>query len=773
MSGTYATAKPPAYDLSNCADEPIRFLGQIQPHGHLLALDDKNAIVAISRGLLGLLGLDPNAVTAALSLTQLPKSLQTRINACQKQLAEEDDDFPAYGGHFRPDNSASEYEVVATLNAQGLCLVELLPLTQTDAVSGGTECWFQHEIQRLMTRLGKANTLDDFSATIVRQFRELSGYDRVMVYRFDEDYNGEVIAEAARDDLESFLGLHYPASDIPPQARELYLTNVVRLLGNVESDSVDILLHKDSLPTLDLSHARLRAVSPLHIAYLRNMGVGATLTISIIVEQKLWGLIACHHYSPKVLSYTFLQSTTFLSRVLSGELNRIIQNENELAYEKIIDTQNQLIRSMNSTRRFMDALVGGKPNITHLLNADSAMVFFSSDVFFVGECPDTRQATEFLQWVKRQIKPSETLYTHTNLESVYPPAASFKSIGSGVIVLFLSYNRTDAIIWFRKEILRTVSWAGNPQKAVVRDESGGISRLQPRQSFEEWKEIKSGTCIPWTTAELNTAANFRNPIVEMTLKQGVLLEKLNQELMQAKNEAILANERKTDAISNMSHEVRTPLNSIIGYTELLKYGKAGPLTEDQQRYINYAADNARHLLSIINDILDIAKIEAGNFTLHKKAVVPQIVLEESIQLTAPLLAQKNVTLTTDYAVAVSEPIQVDPKRLKQVLVNLISNAIKYNRTGGKVKIRYRIAEHQGHPHAVFEVSDTGIGMTEEQTQKLYSRFFRVENGASRKVDGTGLGLSITKQLIELHGGFIQVSSRPDEGSQFSAHFPVA
>ena len=770
MSGTYATALPPAYDLSNCADEPIRFLGQIQPHGHLLALDDDGKIVAISRGLAELLALKASESTQALTLSELPQPLQISIAACRSQLAKEDDNFPAYGGLYQPLPEGNKFEVVATANAQGLCLVELLPMDLKET-SDGT-CWYQHEIQRLMTRLSKAEDLGDFSRTMAAQFRELSGYDRVMIYRFDEDYNGEVIAEAARADLESFLGLHYPASDIPAQARALYLTNVVRLLGDVESQSVDILIDKSALDTLDLSHARLRAVSPLHIEYLRNMGVGATLTISIIIEGKLWGLIACHHYSPKVLPYSFLQSVTFLSRVLSGELNRIIQHENELAYEQIISTQDELIRAMNTTQRFMDALVGGNPNISHLLNADSAMVFFSSDVFCVGECPDTKQATEFLHWVKRQIQPSETLYTHTNLESVYPPGAEFKAIGSGVIVLFLSYNRTDAIIWFRKEIVRTVSWAGNPEKAVVRDDNGEVSRLQPRQSFEEWKEVKSGTCIPWTTAEMHTASNFRNPIVEMTLKQGVLLEKLNQELMQAKNEAILANERKTDAISNMSHEVRTPLNSIIGYTELLKYGKAGPLTEDQQRYVNYAADNARHLLSIINDILDIAKIEAGNFTLHKKAVIPRIVLEESLQLTGPLLSQKNVTLTTDFASSVDEPIRVDPKRLKQVLVNLVSNAIKYNRTGGTVTIRYDIVEHQGHPHALFEVNDTGIGMTEEQMQKLYSRFFRVENGASRKVDGTGLGLSITKQLIELHKGFIQVSSRPKEGSKFSAYFPV-
>jgi light-regulated signal transduction histidine kinase (bacteriophytochrome) len=771
MQSHYTSATPPAYDLTNCADEPIRIPGQIQDHGYLLACDADELLVALSRNAGPLFADDAEFAASQRRLDDLPDTLVQSVKDCFNQL-QEYADFPAYGGLFTPQDSGLSYEIVVTRNPQGLYIIELIPWESTEVENEEASCWYQHKIQRLMNRLSNASGVQEFTAELAENFRRVTEYDRVMIYRFDEDFNGQVIGESLRQGLEPFLGLHYPASDIPPQARALYLTNITRLLGDVNAEPVDILLDKEKVEHLDLSNAWLRSVSRLHIEYLRNMGVGATLTVSIVIEGRLWGLIACHHYSSKYVHYSFLQTVAFLSRVISGELNRILQIEIARESNKIQQIQDQLVQDMNETPRFMDALVAGTTNITHLLNADSAMVFFSSDVFSVGTTPDNKQVIALLDWVRQQMPETETLYTNTHLSADYPPAADFQKIASGVIVLFLSYDRMDAVVWFRKEILQKVSWAGNPDKAMVLNSDGQISRLQPRQSFEEWKEIKSGTSIPWSQAELNTAAHFRNPIVEMTLKQGVLLEKLNQELLQAKNEAVLANERKTEAISNMSHEVRTPLNSIIGYTELLKYGKAGELTEEQQRYINYAADNARHLLSIINDILDIAKIEAGNFSLYKTELLPKVILEESIQLTTPLTTQMSVKIETEYTPQVNDPINADPKRVKQILVNLLSNAVKYNRPEGVVTMRYYHESHQGQPHAVFDVSDTGIGMSQEQMGKLFSRFYRLENGAARKVDGTGLGLSITKQLVELHGGFLQVFSRPDEGSQFKVYLPI-
>ncbi|WP_230969521.1 ATP-binding protein [Nitrogeniibacter aestuarii] len=772
----YSPAHAPSFDLGRCEAEPIHLLGQVQSHGFVLVLDENETVVAISGNLEALVGRIAQQAQRPLQLDDLPEHMAELIRDHRADVAEQDDSPGVYCGFCDcgPDGQgrASRYELVLRKNAQGLLLVDFLPWVESGA-RRNEAVWLQHEIHRMLNTLSRLDSIERFADTLATEFKRFSGYDRVMIYRFDEDHNGEVIAEALEDGLEPYKGLHYPASDIPAQARALYVSNRVRHVFDVEDVGEALWVNADQPGPVDLSHSFLRSVSPIHIQYLKNMGVRATLTVSLIVDGALWGLIACHHNSAKAAPYAFLNSTKFLSRIVSSELVRVIQHESERQFDLLAEIQTQLIGKMNRTDRFMEALVGPQPNITQLLNADSAMVFFSSDVFTIGDAPTKEEASRLLAWVKAQVKPSDMIYTSTRLPHEYPAAEGFKHVASGVIVLFLSFDRNDAVMWFRKGVVETVSWAGDPRKAVVADPAGQMSRLQPRASFDEWKEVRSGISRPWTAAELHTAKSLRNPIVEMTLKQGVLLEKLNQELVQARNDAVLANQRKTDAISNMSHEVRTPLNSIIGYTELLKYGKAGALTEDQQRYINYAADNARHLLSIINDILDIAKIEAGSLALHREPTNVVAVMDESLMLVQPLFNEKQVTLGKTYRDETGLVVHGDRKRLKQVFVNLLSNAAKYNKPQGGVEVKLYLETVDGRRYAVIDVHDSGIGMSDDQLEKLFSRFYRVESGEHRKVDGTGLGLSITKQLVELHQGYIQVSSKLGIGSQFKVYLPVS
>lgn len=762
----FTTSFPPSFDVHNCESEPIHLLGRVQSHGLLLVLDADRHVVGYSGNAPATLGVD----ATALSLEALPDAVARTLQEAIEHWTDGTSSGCLYGGFYATDDV--RYEIVVHQNSQNLILMEFIPRPIGTGERRNDALAYQHSLNRLLDSLTPIDTIDAFSAHIADSFKRMSGYDRVMVYRFDDEYNGQVIAEGREPGLESFFGLHYPASDIPPQARKLYESNLVRHISDMNDAAVPLLVDDERFDSIDLSHCFLRSVSPIHIRYLQNMGVAASLTLSLVVDGKLWGLIACHHYTPKYDTYAFLHSAMLLSRVLSSELARVLNAELERDYRALSDTQRQLIDNMNANERFMEALVTREPNITQLLNADSAMVFFSADVFTIGECPSKEDAARLLSWIKTRITPAETLYTSTCLSADYPPAAAYKNIASGVIVVFLSYERSEALVWFRREVVQTVSWAGDPNKAVVHDASGNMDRLQPRASFAEWKEIKAGVSKPWTPAELYTARTMRNPIVEMTLKQGVVLERLNQDLLQARNEAVLANQRKTEAISNMSHEVRTPLNSIIGYTELLKYGKAGLLTDDQQRYVTYAADTARHLLSIINDILDIAKIEAGTLALHKAQIDLTEIVRESLLLTESLAAEKGISIALEFPEDHPLVVYADDKRMKQILVNLISNAIKYNKQNGKVWIGAYTSSYRDEPYIVADIRDSGVGMDDTQLEHLFSRFYRVESGAHRKIEGTGLGLSITKQLVEMHHGFLQVSSKPGEGSQFKAYFPV-
>lgn len=243
--------------------------------------------------------------------------------------------------------------------------------------------------------------------------------------------------------------------------------------------------------------------------------------------------------------------------------------------------------------------------------------------------------------------------------------------------------------------------------------------------------------------------------------------KAEEGMMRAKIEAETASRAKTEFLATMSHELRTPLNSIIGFSDIMLDGMAGELVDKQEHYIEHISHSGRHLLNLINDILDISKIEAGKMELYLEEVEIKKAVNEIVTITDSLAARKNINVNVNIPDGIPA-IRADKSKLKQILYNILGNAIKFTDDNGHVSIRVSYSAES----VIVSITDTGIGISPEDKKKLFKPFSQIDASISRRYEGTGLGLALVKELIELHGGMIWVESEAGKGSTFSFKLPV-
>ncbi len=637
--------------------------------------------------------------------------------------------------------------------------------------------------------------LKPYSNLVVRQIQQLTGYDRVMVYQFDDEWNGEVIAEAlARpDETDSFLSLHYPASDIPSQARELYRSNLLRLIPTIDYTPVALkpLINPATQAPLDMSHCILRSVSPIHLEYLKNMGVQATLTISILLNKRLWGLIACHHHKPMYLSRQKRTLCELVAQLMPIHLMDLRERQNNRVQLQLTGLMERLADTVRMERSFLMGLTNQTPNMLNLIDASGAAVFYRNEVFTIGKTPPKSVIQQLANWLDASmdgdIFATRELSRHNHL------GQEVANMPSGLLAVSMERHRNCMLMWFREEMTQSVLWGGNPEKPAEMGEHG---QLTPRKSFEAWQQTVRGRSKPWRTWEIAVAQRLRDELLSTVLDKMDTLTRLNEELAKANrlseltvqkksqyianlsqaNEALskdklMAEEavhKKNQFIANMSHELRTPLNAIIGYSEMLDAGFVGDLNEKQQRYVHNVVVSGHHLLGLINQVLDLAKIEAGKALLNTEWVSVNQLVTDLHEMTEAAARQRGVTLQFEVSPGF-EGFIADGLKVRQIFLNLISNAIKFNHPEGTVTVRLSVDPNS--QEVVGEVEDTGIGIPPDKVHLVFSEFFQVDASYTRQEEGSGLGLYLTRKLIELHGGHISVESVLGEGSRFRFVIP--
>ncbi|MBE9094380.1 ATP-binding protein [Tychonema sp. LEGE 07203] len=550
-------------DLTNCDKEPIHLSGHIQPHGVLLVVREPELeILQVSENTQHLLGIDAkSAIGQDLSLLFDRPQLE-KLKACLQK-----DNLKTVNPIKLSVEKAGKYLDFDCIlhRGEGILMVELELATTTENLSVFS---FYHSVRATVSQIQNAKNLNELCRMTVKEVRKISGFDRVMIYQFDREGNGAVIAEDKAENLTPFLGLNYPSTDIPKQARKLYSLNWLRLIPDINYQPVPLVSGKNSITNepVDLSFCVLRSVSPIHIEYLQNMGVAASMSISLIKEQKLWGLIACHNYTPKYLNYEVRAACEFIGQVMSLELQSKEGNEDYDYKLYLKSIQTKIFEDISTSENLSEVFGKCQHNLLEAVNARGAAVIFGDNCYRVGQTPQEESLKHLTKWVQKNLK--KEIFHTDSLSKLYPEAEEFKDTVSGCLAVAISPAQKIYVLWFRPEVIKTVNWAGNPNKPVEIDEDGS-HRLSPRKSFELWKENVSCQSLPWKQCEIDAALELKKAMINIVLRQADKLNKLNTAL-----EASVAREReKTAHLKTAMSEIQRAQTQLVQSERMSSLGQ--------------------------------------------------------------------------------------------------------------------------------------------------------------------------------------------------------
>jgi two-component system, chemotaxis family, sensor kinase Cph1 len=738
-------------DLTNCDREPIHIPGSIQPHGMLLVMQpDSLTIVQVSDNTQAIIARQPqDLLNKPLSSLFNPK----QIAAIRQCLAEDFENVNPLDLGIKCQNKLRSFDGIV-YQRENLVLLELERKTTK---SKSDFFYFYQQVKGVVTKIQQASTLGEMCQTVAREMRKITGFDRIMIYQFDADGSGIVIAEDTNQETP-YLNLRYPASDIPKQARQLYTSNWLRLIPDRNYQSAKLIPSENPLTgeLLDLSLSGLRSVSPIHLEYLENMGVRASMSISLIQERQLWGLIACHHSSPKYLPYGVRNVCEFIGQVMSLELAAKEKTES-LDYKMTLKSlQTSFIESLSQSKSLLDGLVKLKPSLPSLVNATGAVVCFGDRHIAIGQTPPEDALPDLLTWLKPLLQ--QDLFHTQCLSKIYPEAESFKAIASGLLALEISKVHRNYILWFRPEVLQTISWGGNPDKAVT-ETTDGTGQLSPRKSFELWQEEVTGYSLPWKPCEIEAVAELRSLMVGVLLRQSDELASINIELRRS-------NEELDSFAYIASHDLKEPLRGIHNYSNFLMEDHGTVLPEEGVRKLQTLVRLTQHMEDLLNSLLQFSRLGRAELLLES------VDLQDLVQQVIATLSITRPQNSIEFRIPRSLPtIKGDRTQINELFTNLISNAIKYNDQPQKwVEIGWIKAEGARQnsitpPLLTFYVRDNGIGIAEAYLNKIFQIFRRL-HGRDEFGGGTGAGLTIARKIVERHGGRMWVESTPGRGSTF-------
>ena len=734
----------PHGDLAACDQEPIHLSGAIQPHGALLALDADLGIVRASVNAWSWLGLtgDPLA-TAATPLAEalpagwaeLPGLLQGWLDGGERILLA---GGPGAGGRR------------ATALAQRLRDGGVLLEFETGSLDFHAAGRLQARVQADLEQLGQAGELQALCNLLATQVRGLTGFNRVLVYRFTEAWDGVVRAEDGDGALPSYLGLRFPASDIPRQARELYRMNRVRIIPDADYTPQPIgMAAPGEAGPLDLSASVLRSVSPVHLEYMRNMGTAASMSVSILVEGRLWGLISCHHATPRLVSLQVRNACDFLAQVAALQISALERTAEASRRVELAAVQADLLARMARERQFASGLALRPSAWLALAGATGAAAVVEGEVTTAGLTPERSRILELVDWLNRTEQAD--VFSTATLGAEFPAAQAYAEVASGVLAIRTSQLHPSYVLWFRPEVISEVTWGGDPNKAV----EAGTDRLTPRKSFEQWKEKVRGRATPWESAVVETARAFCTAILNVVLRQAEERAELAGELQRSN--------RELEAFSySISHDLRAPFRHIVGYAELLQAREA-ELDETSTRYVRSIRDSAISAARLVDDLLQFSKV--GRATLSTSRVDMNKLVAEARRSLEPDLEGRGI----EWRIDALPPAFGDATMLRQTLVNLISNAAKYTRPRARACIR--VYAEEGGAETVYTVEDNGVGFDMAYAGKLFGVFQRLHR--AEEFEGTGIGLAIAQRVVERHGGRIWGEGALDRGASFRFALPNA
>lgn len=731
-------------DLSACDREPIHVPGSIQPHGLLFVLSEADRTVlqasenvgevlgrpvsqVLGRPLADVLGVGVAAAVAA----ELPRAPVRQRPVLLTTVVLGD---------------GRAYHAVAHRTDGGIVL-ELELAAPADAAAD-----VYPVLDAFADRAERAASVAELSAAAAEEVRRLTGFDRVLVYQFAPDWHGTVVGENRNDRLPAYLHHRFPASDIPAPARELYRHNRVRLIPDAGYRPVPVAPAANPVTgrPLDMTYSVLRSVSPVHVEYMKNMETAASMSVSVLRDGRLWGLISCHHRDPKAVPFAVRTTCDLLARAFSLRLATL---EHTGDYERRIGVRAayaRLLAGMADRLDFAAGLLDRPDDLLAFAEAQGAAVLTEGGCSLVGDTPTEGQVRGIADWLFRDVR--DEVYATDALPVAYPAAVAFKDAASGLLAAAVSKVRPDYVLWFRPEVVRTIPWGGDPYKPAERD--GGAARLHPRRSFATWRETVRLRSLPWRPADVEAAAELRNAVVGVVLKRAEQLADLNAELERSNKEL--------EAFSySVSHDLRAPLRHVVGYAEMLREEAADSLSERGRRCVETIIESSEYAGTLVDRLLAFSRLGRGE--LQKGRVDMNALVREVRRDVAAAAGDRRVT----WRVADLPAVDADVMMLRAAVRNLLENAVKYTRGRDEAVVEVGCRDEGG--EVVFSVRDNGVGFDMRYAGKLFGVFQRLHR--MEDYEGTGIGLANVRRIAERHGGRAWAEGEEGRGATFYFSLP--
>lgn len=665
-----------AIDLTACDREPIHIPGAIQPHGLMLVVDRASQTVSHGAGdIEGRLG--PGHWIGRSVADLLGEDFTARALRAGEGAHE------GFIGHY-VTGAGEQLDVSAHRSGEHL-IIELEP-----ARAGPVPASLLGALEAAGAGFERAASLRALCERAVVEFRGLTGYDRVMIYRFLDDGAGQVVAEDRRAGMTPFLNHHFPATDIPRQARQLYVRNLVRVIPDIGYTPAPLRPAWTSKTPLDMSDCILRSVSPVHIQYLKNMDVGASASISIVKDGVLWGLVACHHETPLIIPY----EARAACRALVGGLARQIKAREEAdGYRdriRLRSFEDQMVELLSREGTLDAAIARHLPQVRNMFSADGVAVLRGRDLITDGRCPDGKTTAALARWVAPRAL--EAVFHSDRLGEIHPPAQEHRGRASGLLAITLTTEEPWVVMWFRAEEVQVVEWAGNPHKDA---DGGDAAILTPRASFDAWKETVHGRARRWTTPEIEAAARLKMAVLEV--RRNRQLRELNQRLLDTLAEKDLLIKQNEFLIGEVNHRVQNSLQLVSSFLALQARGSndatlQGALEEARRRLNAVALVHRRLYRGEQIEVVDLSRYIEELVADMMSSMGPEWASKLTLDLSP-------VMLSTDRAVTVG-----------LILTELIINTNKYAYGGSAGPLTITLTEHRADLR--LSVADQGQGKAE-------------------------------------------------------------
>lgn len=748
--------------IDNCSSEPIATPGAIQPHGFMVVatLPDLR-ILQLSQNFESALGFSLNQ--------HLGKSIDSVLAAGMMPLLQA---FLAIESHkplvplpLSLRRAHGEPISVSCLAhpAGDFLILEFEPdYEQEDLIAAMAHALeLSTVLQSALAELQVVESLPEVLNVCVKEIEKITGFDRVMVYKFDQDWHGEVMAESLSEARESYLGLHYPASDIPAQARELYKRNVTRMIADVAYNSVALepRINPATDKPLDMSDCLLRSVSPMHVEYLQNMGVHATLTISLKVNGELWGLIACHNYQPKYLSLKIRSVCEIFGKLVALRILEDTESEKNRVKDYCMSAFADLFKAI--------AVDNGDVKGAFQMHGQTLMSQFDcigvalvtdSELICFGATPGDSQLLTCAAWLSCQ---ELSLLSSNHLIADLEGNARFFDLGgdfAGLLAVRTGLVDNQWLLLFRHKKIQAITWAGNPVKNAFIDSSAsapGQMLLQPRRSFALWREEVKDQSLPWTDAQITMAAYLRAQIIDLT-RSGLHLLKVRSEAVQ---------KERDDFVAALAHDLRLPVGGALRMLEFIHSGRLGQSLPQFSDTLALLIDSHKQLLERIKSILIGYQFSEPSGAVNTERTELVGLIGAAVNNSRPAALAAETAIVEDYC----RPCFVNGNFdcLARVVENLLSNAIKYSTEPNKVKVSLTSTGSE----ALICVEDSGIGVAKDDIAYLFQRYWRARSGSTQPI-GSGLGLFVCKQVVEAHKGSLWCESELGVGSKFFVRLPL-